>query len=130
MFFFTLFQAGPNRCFVEFFLSFCYVNISGIEDARDELLRKQNKKAKGMCSFIEVKLEKQQLISYIFYLTKYFLLCYSSPEQKTIIFKKQNINKKRTSASLLAYSTHIENPIQSFSTLAIFDMTTELFNTQ
>lgn len=51
-------------------------------------------------------------------------------EHERSIILKNKMFKKRTSASLLAYSTVIENPIQLFSTLAIFNMTTELFSTQ
>lgn len=81
-----------------------------------------------MCEITETE------INQLYYLIKYFLLCYGSSEDKTnIVLKKTTTNikkKKRASASLLAYSTIIENQIQLFSTLAIFDMTIELFSSR
>lgn len=93
---------------------------------------KSNQGNKGMCEITETK------INQLYYLIKYFLLCYGSSEDKrNIVLEKQQQTlqkkkkeKKRTSASLLAYSTIIENQIQLFSTLAIFDMTIELFSSR
>lgn len=69
----------------------------------------------------------------LYYLIKYFLLCYGSSEGTTYIvsyiylYVKKTL--KRRGTILLAYSTILEKPKSSlFSTLAIFDMTTELFS--
>lgn len=71
--------------FIVFFVLSCQV----FEDAMVTQPLK-NQENKGMCSFIEVKLEKQQLISSILFNKKYFLLCYGSSEHKTIVLKNKH----------------------------------------